>query len=44
MDINIYGVQPSLFDAALEDFLDIDHVSSSSALSPIEQLYSARGS
>ena len=44
MRIGIYGVQPSLFDSALNDFLDIDYISDKSALSPVEQLYSARGS
>jgi hypothetical protein len=43
LNMNIYGIQPSMFDASLDDFMSTNVVTDS-ALSLAEQLYSARGS
>lgn len=41
--VGIYGVQPSIFESLLPDFLDVNY-KSNSALSMGEQLYTPRGS
>ena len=43
LQVNIEAGQPTLFDALIEDFLDVDW-KGSSALSFSEQMYSAKGS
>jgi hypothetical protein len=41
--VGVYGVQPSIYDALLDDFLKMNY-QSDSALSLGEQLYTAKGS
>ena len=41
--VQIYGVQPSMFDSTMSEFLKIEYNNKSTGLSLAEQLYTARG-
>lgn len=44
LNIDMYGLQPSMFDSTINDFLDVNYQSPTSGLTLSEQLFTARGS